>query len=165
MNLVTLTNYVNLDVDDTFSIQDISLWFNKGISNYNLISPLTKYPIIQYGVSEDTENGIYSDQSVYPLSDTFILGVLLPFINSAIRGAESSIGEKQFYLQEFIANAGAFKHSVDIPFEYMLNAKNEDLSVYELGEGVYLTDFTRSPFAGAWSGGSVYSEIIVEEEE
>lgn len=159
MNLRTLTNYVNQDVDDTFTVQQISLWFNKGIAQYNLIPPLTLYPTIVVGAPGLNEN------STYPLDDTFMLGVMLPYITSAIRSSEAALSERQLHLQDFVQNATMYKRSIDIPLTYMRNKKNEDLSEYEVGEGIFVADFTRSPFAGEWQRPSQYNEIIVEEDE
>ena len=47
MNVNTIKNYVNQDVDDTFSAEQIVLWFNRGIAQYNLIPPLTTYKSVQ----------------------------------------------------------------------------------------------------------------------
>lgn len=159
MNLRTLTNYVNQEVDDTFTVQQISLWFNKGISQYNLIPPLTVYPTIVIGAPGLNEN------SEYPLDETFMLGVMLPYIAGSIRGSESALNERQLFYQDFIQNATLFKRSIDIPLTYMRNKKNEDLSIYEIGEGVFVGDFTRSPFAGDWENTSQFNEIVKKEEE
>lgn len=159
MNINTLANYVNLDVDDTFTVQEITMWFNKGIANYNLIPPLTTYPTITYGGDEPNQN------TEYALADTFMLGVMLPYINSAIRGSEASITEKQYFLSEYMQNARTFKLSVDTPSEYLLNSKNTDLSNYELGEGIYLANFENAPFAGEWSEGTDIGEMETIEEE
>lgn len=153
MNIRTLTQSVNLDVDDTYTVQEISLFFNKGIANYNLIPPLTVYPTVPFGVQGFNEN------SEYPLDDTFMLGVMLPFIASSIRGAESSLMEKQLFMQEYVMNAMSFKRSIDVPAEFMRNTKNDDLSVFEIGEGIFISDFTRSPFAGKWEKSSQFNEI------
>jgi hypothetical protein len=159
MNIRTLTNYVNLDVDDTYTVQEISRWFNKGIANYNLIPPLTIYPSVEFGTEGFNEN------SDYPLDDTFMLGVMLPFISSSIRGAESSIQEKQLFMQEYMMNATSYKRSIDIPANFMRNDKNDDLSVFEIGEGIFVSDFTRSPFAGPWERPSQFNEIIKTKDE
>lgn len=159
MNLRTLSNYVNQEVDDTFTVQQISLWFNKGISQYNLIPPLTVYPTIVIGAPGLNEN------SEYPLDETFMLGVMLPYIAGSIRGSESALNERQLFYQDFIQNATLFKRSIDIPLTYMRNKKNEDLSIYEIGEGVFVGDFTRSPFAGDWENTSQFNEIVKKEEE
>jgi hypothetical protein len=164
MNIVTLTNYVNQDIDDTYTVQEVTQWFNKGISQYNLIPPLTVYPIVTYG------GGTLNEQANYPLDETFLLGVMLPFITSSIRGSESAITERQLFLQEYMMNAMNYKRSIDIPTAYMRNQKNDDLSIYEIGEGVFLTDFTKAPFAGEWQRPSRYTEIIpkrntIEDEE
>jgi len=160
MNLRTLTNYVNQDIDDTYTVQQISLWFNKGIAQYNLIPPLTLYPIVILGATGLNEN------SEYPLDDTFMLGVMLPYVASSIRGTESALNERQLYLQDYLQNATVFKRSIDIPLTFMRNKKNTDLSNYEIGEGIFVSDFTRSPFAGQWENSSQFNEIIkVEDEE
>jgi hypothetical protein len=159
MNIRTLTNYVNLDVDDSYTVQDISFWFNKGIANYNLLPPLTTYPIVEFGTQGFNEN------SQYPLDDTFMLGVMLPFVSSSIRSSESSVMEKQLFMQEYMLNSMTYKRSIDIPLEFMRNKKNEDLSVFEIGEGIFLTDFTRAPFAGEWQSPSLFKEIAIEKDE
>jgi hypothetical protein len=94
-----------------------------------------------------------------------MLGVMLPFIASAIRGSESALQERQLFLSDFIQNAMTYKRSIDVPFSFLLNKKNTDLSNFEIGEGVFLGDFTRSPFAGEWQRPSLFSEIVAEEEE
>lgn len=165
MNINTLTNYVNQEVDDTFTVQEVSLWFNRGIANYNLIPPLTIYPTVQFGVVEDTANGIYNDQSQYPLDDTFMLGVMAPYITSSIRSAESSLTEKQLFLQEYLQNATTFKTSIDIPLTFMRNKQNDNLSQYQIGENVFLSDFTKSPFAGEWQTPSLFKEIAIDKTE
>jgi hypothetical protein len=165
MNINTLTNYVNQEVDDTYTVQEITRWFNKGIANYNLIPPLTLYPIVQFGVVADTANGIYNDATNYPLDDNFMLAVMLPYLTSSVRASESAVQERQLYMQDFIQNAILYKKSIDIPLQWMRNKKNEDLSNFEIGEGVFLGDFTRSPFAGDWQRPSIFSEIVAEEDE
>jgi hypothetical protein len=154
MNLRTLTNYVNLDVDDSYTVQEITLWFNKGIENYNLIPPLTTYPIVEFGTEGFNEN------SEYPLDSTFMLGVMLPFVSSSIRSSESSVMEKQMFMQEFLFNAMSYKRSIDIPANFMRNTKNDDLSGYEIGEGIFVSDFTRSPYAGPWERPSRFTEVL-----
>lgn len=165
MNINSLTNYVNQDVDDTFTVQDISRWFNKGIAQYNLLPPLTLYPLVVYGVTANPQEGIYNEQTNYPLDDTFMLGIMLPYIVASVRASEASITERQLHLQDFAINASTFKKSIDVPLTWMRNKKNEDLSAYEIGEGIYLGDFTRSPFAGDWQRPSIFDEIVAEEEE
>lgn len=159
MNVQTLANYVNQDIDDTYTVQQITQWFNKGIAQYNLIPPLTVYPSVSYG------GGTINEQTQYPLNDTFMLAVMLPFITSSIRGSEASLSERQLYLQDFYNNSATFKSTIEIPLEYRLNQQNDDLDQYQIGENVFLTDFTRAPFAGEWQRPSVFSEIIVDEEE
>lgn len=165
MNIEQFAEYVEQDVDDSFATDDIARWFNKGISQYNLIPPLTKYPYISIGEIATVENGLFDITTDYPLNNTFMLGVMLPYVASSVKGSESSLSEKQLFLQEFMMNATTYKRSIDVPLTYMLNQKNEDLSVYEIGEGVFLGDFTRAPFAGQWQGGSVFQEIVIEEDE
>ena len=167
MNLRTLTNYVNQELDDTLTVQQVSRWFNKGIAQYNLIPPLTLYPSLQFGLAQNltATPPVYSEDSEYPLDDTFLLGVLLPFISGSVRGSEAALNERQLHLQDFIQNATLYKRSIDIPLTYMRNKKNEDLSEYEVGEGIFVADFTRSPFAGEWERPSKYNEIVIEDEE
>lgn len=165
MNINTLTNYVNQEVDDTFTVQEVSLWFNRGIANYNLIPPLTIYPTVQFGVAQDIENGIYNEQSQYPLDDTFMLGVMAPYITSSIRSAESSLTEKQLFLQEYLQNATTYKSTITIPRVFLRNQLNDDLTQYEIGEGVFLSDFTKAPFAGEWQTPSLFKEIAIDKTE
>ena len=165
MNIEQFAEYLEQDVDDNFATNDIARWFNKGISQYNLIPPLTKYPYISIGAIATVENGLFDITTDYPLNNTFMLGVMLPYVASSVKGSESSLQEKQLFLQEFLMNATTYKRSIDVPLTYMLNQKNEDLSVYEIGEGVFLGDFTRAPFAGQWQGRSVFQEIVIEEDE
>ena len=165
MNIQTLAEYVEQEVDDSFATDDVARWFNKGISTYNLIPPLTKYPYISIGQTATEDNGLYDVTSEYPLDTTFILGVMLPYISSSVKGSESALSEKQLFLQEFMMNANTYKRSIDVPLTYMLNQKNEDLSVYEIGEGLFLGDFTRAPFAGQWQGGSAFQEIVIKKDE
>ena len=107
----------------------------------------------------DEEIGAYSD---YPLSNSFMLAVMLPFIVSAVKGQESSLQEKQLAMQEFITNARQFKSSLNIKTGYLVDGEgNRELSQYKLGENVYLTDFTQSPMAGPWSRASVYKEYVI----
>ena len=193
MNLYEFTNYVNLDVDDTFTNEEIARFFNKGIANFNLIPPVTKFPFInmaiqdtdsanddksykvdvaentypttgndantfQHSTTYDEEIGAFTD---YPLSKNFMLGVMLPFVISAVKGQESSITEKQITMQEFMANARQFKSSLNIKTGYLVDGEgNRELSQYKLGENVYLSDMTQSPMAGPWNKASVYKEYI-----
>jgi hypothetical protein len=62
-------------------------------------------------------------------------------------------------------NATTYKRSIDIPLTYMLNQKNEDLSNFEIGEGIYLSDFTKAPFAGEWQRPSLFTEIVTDKDE
>ena len=165
MNLQTLAEYVEQEVDDSFSTADITRWFNKGISQYNLLPPLTTYPLVVINQIATEENGLYDETTPYPLPDTFMLAVMLPFISSSIRGSEAAITERQLHFQDFLANATTFKRSIDVPFNFLLNKKNDDLSNFEIGEGVFLGDFTRSPFAGEWQRPSLFKEIVASEDE
>jgi hypothetical protein len=156
MNIYDLTQYVNQDVDDTFDVEDIVRWFNKGIASYNLISPITTYPMsILEEEAEGTNwngTGLYPSHSDsdYPLDDTFMLGVILPFIASSVRGQESSVGEKQLFLQEFMMNARLFKNASNVPYEYLKIKTARDLEKYQVGENVYVSDMSVSPWAGDW---------------
>jgi hypothetical protein len=58
-----------------------------------------------------------------------------------------------------------YKRSIDVPSSFLLNQKNTDLSNYEIGEGIFLADFTRSPFAGEWQRPSLFSEIVIDKDE
>jgi len=155
MNIYDLTLYVNQDVDDTFEVEDIVRWFNKGIASYNLISPITTYPM---SVLDDDGNawngtGLYPSHSTtdYPLDDTFMLGVILPFISSSVRGQESSINEKQLFMQEYMVNARLFKNASNVPYEYLKIKSSRDLEKYQMGENVYVSDMSISPWAGNWA--------------
>jgi hypothetical protein len=165
MNIETFAEYVEQEVDDSFSTAQISRWFNKGISQYNLIPPLTKYPYISIGETATVQNGLFDETTDYPLNNTFMLGVMLPFVSSSVKGSESSLSEKQLFLQEFMMNATTYKRSIDIPLTYMLNQKNEDLSNFEIGEGIFLSDFTKAPFAGEWQQPSLFTEIVTDKDE
>ena len=198
MNIYDFTEYVNLDVDDTFTTDQVARFFNKGIANFNLIPPVTKFPIINMAIVDtdnlnndytykvtnekntyntttgqfvdnrktssnttgfDEEIGAFQD---YPLSNNFMLGVMLPFVISAVKGQESSITEKQLAMQEFINNARQFKSSLNIKTGYLVDGEgNAELSQYKLGENVYLSDMTQSPMAGPWNKASVYKEFVV----
>jgi hypothetical protein len=154
MNIYDLTIDVNQDVDDTFEVEDIVRWFNKGIASYNLVSPITTYPM---SILDDDGNswngtGLYPSHSTtdYPLDDTFMLGVILPFIASSVRGQESSINEKQLFMQEFMMNARLFKNASNVPYEYLKIKSSRDLEKYQMGENVYVSDMSISPWAGDW---------------
>jgi len=154
MNIYDLTLYVNQDVDDTFEVEDIVRWFNKGIASYNLLSPITIYPM---AVLDDDGNawngtGLYPSHSTtpYPLDDTFMLGVMLPFIASSVRGQESSIAEKQLFIQEYMMNARLFKNASNVPYDYLKIKTARDLEKYQMGENVYVSDMSISPWAGDW---------------
>lgn len=156
MNIYDLSIYVNQEVDDTFPVEEIVRWFNKAIANYNLISPFTIYPMAY--LDEDSEgttwngSGLYPSHSdtPYPLDDTFMLGVILPFISSSVRSQESSLGEKQMFMQEFYTNARLFKNGVNVPYDYLRIKTARDLEKYQMGENVYVSDMSISPWAGDW---------------
>jgi hypothetical protein len=157
MNIYDLTQYVNQDVDDTFEVQDIVRWFNKAIASYNLVSPVTTYPMAFLNdippYTDWTGEGQYPSHSTvsYPLDDTFMLGVILPFISASVRGQESSVGEKQLFMQEFMMNARLFKNASNVPFNYLKIKTARDLEKYQMGENVYVSDMSISPWAGDWS--------------
>jgi hypothetical protein len=202
MNIYDFALYVNQDVDDTFTNEEIARFFNKGIANFNLIPPVTKFPFInmnlasssstdavnefdtnlnntsyKVNVAENTYNATANpptfthnddyDEEIgafaqYPLSNNFMLGVMLPFVVSAVKGQESSITEKQLVMQEFMLNARQFKSSLNIKTGYLVDGEgNAELSQYKLGENVYLSDMTQSPMAGPWNKASVYKEYVV----
>ena len=190
MNIYDLTIYVNQDADDTFSFQEIARWFNKAIANYNLIPPVTRYPFFNvdnytssagaipdesftedfapegaFNVDPDFDFDNKDDEigggTDYPLPKTFMLAVILPFIVSSIKGAESSLTEKQMMLQEFMMNARNYKSVSNIPKLFLFNQQNTDLELYQLGENVYLTDFTTAPFAGEWGKATSYKEVTI----
>jgi len=195
MNLYTFTQYVNQDVDDTFTDEEVARFFNKGIANFNLIPPVTKFPTINmaivdtdslnndytYKVTEekntfntttnsfaststyDEEIGAFQD---YPLSNSFMLAVMLPYVVSAVRGQESSVQERQVFMQEFMRNAMQFKSSLNIKTGYLVDGEgNGELSQYKLGENVYISDMTRAPMAGPWNKASVYKEYVVTQKK
>jgi hypothetical protein len=172
MTIYDFSMYVNQDVDDTFTTEEIARWFNKAVAHFNLIPPVTKYPFISMDI-EDTENvdefvasiddadpsdGYVGAYGKYPMTDTFMLAVMLPYVISAVKAQESSLQERQLVLQDFMANAKQYKSSENIS-TYLKNQQNGDLDLYQLGENVYLTDFTTAPFAGEWNKASAYKEV------
>lgn len=200
MNIYDFALYVNQDVDDTFTNEEVARFFNKGIANFNLIPPVTKFPYINMNLASSsatdatdefteninnvsykvdvaentysTSNNTFTHSSTYdeeigaftqyPLSNNFMLGVMLPFVISAVKGQESSVTEKQLAMQEFMANARQFKSSLNIKTGYLVDGvNNQELSQYKLGENVYLSDMTQSPMAGPWNKASVYKEYVV----
>ena len=167
MNIYDLTLYVNQDVDDTFDVEDIVRWFNKGISQYNLLSPITTYPLGELNDNGDDWDGTgkYPSHSTtdYPLDDTFMLGVILPFISASVRGQESSLGEKQMFLNEFMMNARLFKNSSNVPYEYLKIKTARDLEKYQVGENVYVSDMSISPWAGDWGHNTTTIKEFKEE--
>ena len=198
MNIYDFTMYVNQDVDDTFTNEEIARWFNKAIANFNLIPPVSKFPFINMNLTVDTDtdpvdefttslyntnykvdvaentyandtfthNTVYDEEIGafvdYPLSNNFMLGVMLPYVISAVKGQESSITEKQLTMQEFMMNARQFKSSLNIKPGYLVDGEgNLELAQYKLGENVYLTDFNQAPFAGDWKKASAYKEYTI----
>lgn len=172
MTLSEIQRYVILDVDDSdFTLDEVSLWFNKAISNYNLMVPISTYPL--YSLVEEnrpeespvTDDLGYKDD--YPLSDMFLLGIMLPYINSSIKSQESSIEESLTFRSEFAVNAQRFKNSSAVPLEFMFEQATTDLNAGKLGEGVYITDMRQSPFAGDWALFGDFPEwnYTTEEEE
>ena len=204
MNIYDFALYVNQDVDDTFTNEEIARFFNKGIANFNLIPPVTKFPYINMNlqvntgtdsVNEFTENlanatykvdvaentyntttntfthsDTYDEEigafAQYPLSNNFMLGVMLPFVVSAVKGQESSVQEQQLAMQEFARNAMQFKSSLNIKTGYLVDGEgNRELSQYKLGENVYISDMTQAPMAGPWNKASVYKEYVVSKKK
>ena len=159
MNLYDLTKYVNLDVDDSFTNEEVAQWYNRGISQYNLIPPLTTYNSIDL---ETLDINVEIDAD---LPNTFFLGIIVPFIVAMIKGQESSLNERQISLQEFVGNARNYKSAVNIPSAKLLNQQNTDIDVYQIGENVYLSDMRRSPFQGDWSAEKVFAEIVTDEDD
>ena len=174
MNIYDFTMYVNQDVDDTFSVEEIARWFNKAVANFNLIPPVTKYPFITMDVEktsdvdefllddedEDPSDGYVGAYGKYPMTDTFMLAVMLPYVVSAVKGQEASLSEKQLALQEFMMNSRTYKSTANIT-QYLQNQQNTDLELYQIGENVYLTDFTTAPFAGEWGKATSYKEVTI----
>jgi hypothetical protein len=54
MNIYDFAIYVNQDVDDDFTTEEIARFFNKGIANFNLIPPVTKFPFINVNLAVST---------------------------------------------------------------------------------------------------------------
>jgi hypothetical protein len=152
MNLYDLTLYVVQDIDDNYTSEEVGRWFNKAIANYNLIPPVTNYPQIEI----DAEYEDYTH-----LNDTFFLAVVLPFISSSVRSSESSLSEKQLFLQEFMMNARTYKSAFPDKTYLINTADNPEIDLYRIGENVYLTDFNQSPFAGDWKKASAYKEVTI----
>ena len=198
MNIYDFALYVNQDVDDTFTNEEVARFFNKGIANFNLIPPVTKFPYVNMNLpvssgtdstnefTDNLQNATYKvdvaentyanntfthsatyDEEIgafaqYPLSNNFMLGVMLPFVVSAVKGQESSLQEKQLAMQEFMGNARQFKSSLNIKTGYLVDGEgNAELSQYKLGENVYVSDMTQSPMAGPWGKATVYQEYVV----
>lgn len=162
MDIATLTTYVNQDVDDTFTAEQIVLWFNRGIAQYNLIPPLTTYKSVngRNRVNADLETDYFLDDDYYSFSDSFMLGIMLPYLVSGVKLQEASIQERQIALQEFLQNARMWKASTNIAHADMLNQQNSDIGIFQLGENVYVSDMTRSPVSGIWQKQTTYAEIV-----
>lgn len=157
MNLHELTDYVNLDVDDIYEVDEITRWFNKGIASYNLIPPVTQY-----------EQVILSDEEYakdYPLDNNFMLGIILPFINNSIMGQDAALTEKQIYMQEFMNNAREYKKIYAIPNEFLVDTVNQDLDNYRIGQNVFVTDMRFAPMQGEWAQRSNYYKVDGDEED
>lgn len=168
MNIQNLREYVELDTDDVFSDKEIGLWFNKGIANYNLIEPLTNYPMVEIveNIPQNPAEGTFYYTNDYtPLNTTFMLGIVLPFIVSAVKGQEFANLEKEDYYEEFFRNSKTYKLTHPIPSEYLLDIKNTNLELYQLGANVFISDMTRSPMSGTWGSPSLYQEIVLEDGE
>ena len=164
MNIATLTTYVNQDVDDTFTAEQVVLWFNRGIAQYNIIPPLTTYKSVlssnRTGSNSATDGNYHLDDDYYSFSDSFMLGIMLPYLVSGVKLQEASIQERQIALQEFLQNARMWKASTNIAHADMLNQQNSDIGIYQLGENVYVSDMTRSPVGGIWEKQTTYTEIV-----
>jgi hypothetical protein len=78
-----------------------------------------------------------------------MLGIMLPFISSAIRAQESAVMEKQEYYQEFLVNATRYKMASNIDEDLLLNPV-EGIDQYQIGENVYMSDFDYAPFQSNW---------------
>ena len=161
MDIATLTTYVNQDVDDIFTAEQIVLWFNRGIAQYNLIPPLTTYKSVngRNRTNGDATTDYFLDDDYYSFSDSFMLGIMLPYLVSGVKLQEASIQERQIALQEFLQNARMWKASTNIAHADMLNQQNSDIGIFQLGENVYVSDMTRSPVSGIWQKQTTYAEI------
>lgn len=182
MNIYDFSNYVNQDVDDTFSVEEIARWFNKAIANFNLIPPVTKYPFItmnaevlpgqidsvdefvEASLDEDPSDGFVGAYTDYPLKQTFMLAVILPYVVSAVKAQESSINERQLAMQDFMVNSRQYKATANIS-TYLENQQNLDINEYQIGENVYLSDMRYAPFANDWGKSVSFFEIKDKEEE
>jgi hypothetical protein len=96
-----------------------------------------------------------------------MLGVMLPFISASVRGQESSLGEKQMFMQEYMMNARLFKNASNVPFDYLKIKSSRDLEKYQMGENVYVSDMSISPWAGDWGHNTTsipeFKETLVAE--
>jgi len=166
MNIYEFTNYVNLDIDDSYTVIEVAQWVNKGIANYNLIPPLTKYRTIAINTTDaDNNNLIDAYEENVELDDDFLLAIMLPFVTASIKSAEASIQEKQIMMQEFMRNAREYKLNRPIPVERRVDIKNQDLENYKLGENVFLSRFDTAPFQAEWSAPSVYNQFVTDDED
>lgn len=168
MNIYEFTQYVNLDIDDSYTVIEVAQWVNKGIANYNLIPPLTKYRLIAIdpaGVDANEDGLIDIYQEDVDLTDNFLLGIMLPFVTASIKSSEASVQEKQIMMQEFMRNAREYKLNNPIPPDRRVDNRNPDLENYKLGENVFLSRFDTAPFQAEWSGPSVYDEFVTNDED
>ena len=170
MTLDKLLQYVVLDVDDTdYTLSEIAKWFNKGIAQYNLIAPLTLYPF--YTMEYTTQNledptAIHLGYSQeYPLEDNFMLGIMLPYINAMVKSQEASLDEKYGFDQTFARNGKVFKTADNVLVEYLRNKTQLDLDIYQIGEGVYLSDMRSAPFPSEWGQATVIPVLNIPVEE
>lgn len=168
MTLDKLLQYVTLDVDDTdYTLSEITSWFNKAVAQYNLLKPLTLYPFYTMDYAErdpEDENDInlgYGE--AYPMDDTFMLGIMLPYINANVKAQEASLDEKYGYEQTFLTNAMQFKSASNVALEYLRNKTQTDLEKYQIGEGVYLSNMETSPFPNGWETGTTIPGYNEEE--
>jgi hypothetical protein len=68
-----------------------------------------------------------------------------------VRGQESSLGEKQMFLGEFMENGKKYKSSSNVDEDYLKIQTSLDLAKYQLGENVYVSDMSFAPFKGDWT--------------
>jgi hypothetical protein len=94
-----------------------------------------------------------------------MLGVILPFISASVRGQESSIGEKQMFLQEFMMNARLFKNASNVDEDYLKIQASKDLAKYQVGENVYVSDMSFAPFKNDWTSSTTQLPEFAEEDE
>lgn len=156
MNLYEFAQYVNLDIDDVYDVADIVKWFNKGVAGYNIIPPLTKYPIV-------TLEDAYEDD--YPLDFNFMLAIMLPFVNGAVMSQTSSLDEKDSFYVEFLRNAREYKSHTPIADEFLVDNVNTNLDDYRIGQNTFVSDMRQSPFPGDWRRPSLKKDSPLDLEE